>query len=110
MVFAPTSGSAAGSPAKAGSQENAIEQAREDLKTRGIDSARMKLTVTGPLSGAAYFTNRPENEYWDAGRAAVGKSSFYLVTFSEPTKSLGGTHQYFFDSAIHKLLWIARAK
>jgi hypothetical protein len=74
----------------------------------GIDPSSEKLTVSKILSGESYFETRPKNEYWDRGRQAVGGASFYMVTFSEPTLTLGGTHQYFYQLKTHQLLWLAR--
>ena len=92
------------------SKETAVTEATRNLTSVGIDPASKKLTVSKVLSGKTYFETLPKNDYWDQGRNAVGNVSFYLVTFSEPKVSPGGTHQYFFDATTHKLLWIARSK
>jgi hypothetical protein len=94
----------------AGSQETAVAEATKDLTSVGIDPARKKLTVSKVFSGKTYFETRPKSDYWNQGRKAVGKVSFYLVTFREPKIAPGGTHQYFFDATTHKLLWITRSR
>ncbi len=92
------------------SKEAAIAQATKDLKRIGIDPNKKKLTVSKVLTADTYFKTSPKNEYWNQGRQAVGSALFYIVTFSEPKISPGGTHQYFYHSDSHQLLWVARSK
>ena len=89
---------------------SAIQTVNEDLRSMGIDPNKKRLTVIERSQAKGYLDRQPHNEYWDAGRSAVGSSPFYILTFSEPKPSLGGAHQYFIHAETHRRLWVARSK
>jgi hypothetical protein len=92
------------------SQETALQAAKDDLRSMGIDPDTKRLTIISHSRTKDFFAHQPHNDYWDKGRAAVGLSPFYILTFAEPQISPGGVHQYFVHAQTQRCLWVARAK
>jgi hypothetical protein len=80
------------------------------LRKSGTDPDTRNLTVTYYDSGADYFQPRPDDDYWNAGRRAVGKRAIHAVSFTPKHRMLGGIMVYLLEAASEKLLWTYRGK
>jgi hypothetical protein len=105
-ILSPTSHAAS----KPEPSSEAIQRCAKLLRQSGADPDTRKLTVTYYNSGADYFQRRPHDDYWDAGRRAVGKRAFHAVSFTPKRCMLGGITVYFLDATSEKMLWTYRGK
>jgi hypothetical protein len=105
-ILRPTSHAAS----KPEPSSEAIQRCAKLLRESGTDPDTRKLTVTYHNSGADYFQRRPHDDYWDAGRRAVGKRAIHTVSFTPKQRMLGGITVYFLDAASEKLLWTYRGR
>ena len=86
----------------------AIQHCAKLLRESGTDPKERKLSVTRYSTATAYFRSKPHDDYWDAGRRAIGKRAFYTVSFMPKRPMLGGITVYFLDANTHRILWTYR--